>query len=379
MIKYVAYYVPEGMEKENRVSNPAGVNVMDYMKDVYASCDEVEILAPCRTQNKKGRYKKKEFDLNERIKYKAPATYGFRTIFGKVLNNLKAKLWLFNQLVFKTKKTDTVIVYHSPFIMGVVKIAKRLKGFTLIQEIREIYGDIWKSGNRLKKKEFKYFSIADKYIFATAQLDNLINVKKKRSVLAPGIYKNERIIVEKFSDGKIHLVYAGNLNKAKGGAGVAIDIARKLSDKYVMHVLGGGTPQQIAEFQAELSQVNSTCEIVYEGIKRGDDFLMFLQKCHIGLSTQRLDGNFNATSFPSKILTYMANGLVVVSSKIEAVYNSPIGDSIYYYDGADIEKISALIEKIDLDKAKSYANKLDELNAQLKSDFSMLIINEGEI
>ena len=41
MIKYVAYYVPEGMEKENRVSNPAGVNVMDYMKDAYTCGFEI--------------------------------------------------------------------------------------------------------------------------------------------------------------------------------------------------------------------------------------------------------------------------------------------------------------------------------------------------
>ena len=50
--------------------------------------------------------------------------------------------------------------------------------------------------------------------------------------------------------------------------------------------------------------------------------LKFIQKCQIGLCTQNIDAAFNTTSFPSKILSYMSNGLEVVGVNIAAIKNS---------------------------------------------------------
>ncbi len=55
------------------------------------------------------------------------------------------------------------------------------------------------------------------------------------------------------------------------------------------------------------------CKITYDGAFYVKKYYEFLQKCHIGLSTQNPYEPFNNSSFPSKVLVYMANGLRVVS------------------------------------------------------------------
>ena len=70
--------------------------------------------------------------------------------------------------------------------------------------------------------------------------------------------------------------------------------------------------------------------------------------CDIGLSTQILDGKYNETSFPSKILSYMANGLRVVSVRIKAIEMSAIGNQVYYYDEQNPKSIANAIMTIDI-------------------------------
>lgn len=65
--------------------------------------------------------------------------------------------------------------------------------------------------------------------------------------------------------------------------------------------------------------------------KAGYNYIRLIQSCHIGLSTQESSAAFNATSFPSKNLLYMANGLAVVSIDIPVIRAASIGNNLNYY------------------------------------------------
>lgn len=65
------------------------------------------------------------------------------------------------------------------------------------------------------------------------------------------------------------------------------------------------------------------------------------------MSTQNPNAKFNDTSFPSKILSYMANGLRVVSIRIPAIEKSAVGKFMYYYDEQTPENIAKAIKSID--------------------------------
>ena len=339
----------------------------------------MDILSPARSNHEKGRFPKKDIRLNEKVILKLPRSWGTKSRIGKFFVNLYTQLWLFNQLVFKTKKSDKVIVYHSRYVMSVVKMAKAIKRFDLTLEIRELYGDIIQDNDKTKRKELNFFEVADKYVFATNELNEICNPKGKPYILAPGVYKFSDKLSEKFDDGKIHLVYAGNLTKEKGGAYITLNLAEKLSDKYVVHVLGGATKVQLTDFLNTLnSRETLKGKVIYEGAKNGKDFLAFLQKCDVGLSTQKMTGEFNGTSFPSKILTYLTNGLTVFSSRIPVVENSPIGKYVVYYDKENYDEMVKIIENIELKSFEYYKKELDDLQNKLIEDFAKLIEMQGE-
>ncbi|MDD7343989.1 MAG: hypothetical protein PUG69_00680 [Ruminococcus sp.] len=258
---------------------------------------------------------------------------------------LKTKLFLY--MIKNTNKDSTVMVYHSLGYMSLVKRLKKLKGFKLIIEAEEIYGDV--IGNeKTSQKEYEFFKIADGFIFPTELLSEKVNTEKKPEVIIYGTYHIEKEMPKLFSDGKIHCVYAGTLDPRKGGA-AAVEAALFLNGDYHIHILGFGNEKEKAEMLNIIDDISKKTEakITYDGLLSGDEFTSFIQSCDIGFSTQSPDAAFNSTSFPSKILTYMVNGLRVVSIRIPAIEKSAVGKFMYYYDEQTPENIAKAIKSID--------------------------------
>lgn len=239
---------------------------------------------------------------------------------------LKTKLFLY--MIKNTNKDSTVMVYHSLGYMSLVKRLKKLKGFKLIIEAEEIYGDV--IGNeKTSQKEYEFFKIADGFIFPTELLSEKVNTEKKPEVIIYGTYHIEKELPKLFSDGKIHCVYAGTLDPRKGGA-AAVEAALFLNGDYHIHILGFGNEKEKAEMLNTIDSISkkSKAKITYDGLLSGEEYIKFIQSCDIGLSTQNPNGKYNDTSFPSKILSYMANGLRVVSIRIPAIEKSAVGKFI---------------------------------------------------
>jgi glycosyltransferase involved in cell wall biosynthesis len=178
-----------------------------------------------------------------------------------------------------------------------------------------------------------------------------------------------------FSDDKIHVVYAGTLDPIKGGAFTAIEAARFLDEKYVLEILGAGSKEDILAVEEAIKKVSETtnCQVQYVGCKYGEDFNSYLQACHIGLSTQQAEAKFNATSFPSKVLTYMANGLQVVSVRIPAVETSLVGEFLYYYDRQDAKVIADVIRSVSLNDGYDSRELLNQLDEKFLKDLKTLL------
>ena len=244
----------------------------------------------------------------------------------------------------------------------------------MIIEVEELYSDV-KEDINLRKKEIAYFQIADKYIVITELLNREINIKNKSRIISHGTYRTVPKYSDKFNDGKIHVVYAGSFNPVKGGACSAIDAAEFLAENYILHILGKGTESDTKTVIQRIKHVSQTskCKIVFDGYKTGQEFDAFIQSCHIGLSTQQPDGKYNASSFPSKVLMYMSNGVPVVSIRIPAVESSNVGEYIYYYDVPTPEKIAEAIKSVPIDNCLSAREKLNELDEAFRLDLSNLL------
>ena len=283
-----------------------------------------------------------EHNGNNTIRYFA--SLGKTKSMLRVLNRLFMDAQFFLWCLFHVKKGEQIIVYHSLGYSTFFINLCRLKKVRIIGEIEEIYQDVHKQRKSLARNEYRFIDVCDKYIFPTSLLNDKVNKNGKPYIVVHGVYSVENLIEGKNEDGKIHIVYGGTLDPNKGGAAAAVAAAEFLSENYHVHICGFGDPSEIKTIIKEVS-LRAKANVTFEGELKGNAYKHFIQRCHIGLSTQNPNAAFNATSFPSKILVYLSNGLKVVSIRILAIEQSAVASSIFFYDIQEPKAIAEAIEK----------------------------------
>lgn len=346
-IFYMAYYnSTNSSEKRNAVLS--SVNKMNYICEALENNGyNTEIVSASGATEKKF-CKSKKVKLTDKTTLKLFSSLPRLNRIVSAIDRVILKTKLFLYMIKNTNKDSIVMVYHSLGYMSLVKRLKKLKGFKLIIEAEEIYGDVI-GDEKTSQKEYDFFKIADAFIFPTELLSEKVNTEKKPEVIIYGTYHIEKELPKIFSDDKIHCVYAGTFDPRKGGAIASAESALFLNENYHIHILGFGNEKEKAEMLNTIDSISkkSKAKITYDGLLSGEEYIKFIQSCDIGLSTQNPNAKFNDTSFPSKILSYMANGLRVVSARIPVVEESGIGKCVYYYDEQTPENIAKAIKSID--------------------------------
>ncbi|MBQ5329790.1 MAG: hypothetical protein J6F31_00925 [Oscillospiraceae bacterium] len=372
------YYITFGTHPElydyNLQYSPAANQKSDYIIDLLDRMNKpYHVISLSRTGNKEHIwYPQKSINCGKNGTYTVWGMIGkpFKMMGGiqRIIRNIQLLSFLMS-----CKKEDTIIVYHSLLISKTVSKAKKIIGFKLVMELEEIYQDVVDCSKRDAKAELDVINIADKYILSTSMLEKKINPEKKRIVIN-GTYRVQPKLEEPFSEDKIHCVYAGTFDPTKGGL-AAVDAAEFLSSDFHMHLLGFGSQKQVDELKSRMAEVQkkTECTISFDGLKSGEEYIRYLQKCHIGLCTQIPDAQYTETSFPSKVLVYLANGLRVLSIRIPTITQSHIGDLLYYYDNQSPIEIAKEIEKIDCSKPYDSRSRLKELDKRTADGFMRMI------
>lgn len=367
------YYLIHFDNKTNRNVTPSAITKGKYVASALASCSsEVEIVSLA--------YPTK--DSQDEVYYQVSENVICHLFKGKYSNNriiryLNHKLYdkkIRKYLKQNVKKDDIVVVYHSLANMKLVKYIKKNITDKIVYEVEEIYGDVI-NDEKAKIKELKTFKNASSYIFSNDYLNSIINTKRLPYVTCYGTYEIPTLYKEAFNDNLIHCLYAGTLDCQKQGA--AINTARYLPNNYIIHILGFGTSQDLSYTKNLIDEINKqygVTKVIYEGVKLNEEYLKFIQKCQIGLSTQNMDASFNDTSFPSKILSYMSNGIEVVSANIGVVKNSKISQYIHFYEVQDEKEIANVILNINLNAKSNNVDVVKELDKEFKEDLKAMLV-----
>lgn len=368
------YYLIHFDNKTNRNVTPSAITKGKYVASALASCSsEVEIVSLA--------YPTK--DSQDEVYYQVSENVICHLFKGKYSNNriiryLNHKLYdkkIRKYLKQNVKKDDIVVVYHSLANMKLVKYIKKNITDKIVYEVEEIYGDVI-NDEKAKIKELKAFKNASSYIFSNDYLNSIINTKQLPYVTCYGTYEIPTLYKEAFNDNLIHCLYAGTLAQNKGALN-AINVAKYLPNNYLIHILGFGSEKDIADIKNAVNEVNNsygTTKVIYEGLKLNEEYLKFIQKCQIGLCTQNIDAAFNTTSFPSKILSYMSNGLEVVGVNIAAIKNSKVGQYIQFYNVPDEKEIANVILNINLNAKSNNVDVVKELDKEFKEDLKAMLV-----
>lgn len=368
------YYLIHFDNKTNRNITPSAITKGKYVASALASCSsEVEIVSLA--------YPTK--DSQDEVYYQVSENVICHLFKGKYSNNriiryLNHKLYdkkIRKYLKQNVKKDNIIVVYHSLANMKLVKYIKKNITDKIVYEVEEIYGDVI-NDEKAKIKELKTFKNASSYIFSNDYLNSIINTKQLPYVTCYGTYEIPTLYKESFNDNLIHCLYAGTLAQNKGALN-AINVAKYLPNNYLIHILGFGSEKDIADIKNAVNEVNNsygTTKVIYEGLKLNEEYLKFIQKCQIGLCTQNIDAAFNTTSFPSKILSYMSNGLEVVGVNIDAIKNSKVGQYIQFYNVPDEKEIANAILNINLNNKTNNVDVVKELDKEFKEDLKDMLV-----
>ena len=379
-VYYLGFYDIEQNKSENRNCVLSATNKMRYIIDTIETCGHsVEVISASQTLNSVG-YPGKVLEIGKRSRLHLFRTLKWGNKVRRVLSRHDMLHQVYRYLLRTLKKEDTVIAYHSVAYMNLLLKAKKKIGFRLILEVEEIYADV--AGNaKGRVQEEQFFKCADAYIFPTQLLDETINTLKKPSVIIHGTYqveakRGQNIFLETDKmPNTIHCVYAGTFDSKKGGCIAAITTVEYLPSNYHVHILGFGTEkdkQAVKDCIAQTSE-KSVATVTFDGLLSGEEYIRFIQSCEIGLSTQNPDAEFNATSFPSKILSYMANGLRVVSIRIPAIEQSAVGDYLQYYEKQAPEEIAKAILSVDFSDGYDGRKIISNLDSSFRQNLAELL------
>jgi len=365
-IKYIGFFDFQ----DSKVPRNYPLACTNKMESIAEALNEagfsVEIVSTAVGVNNKFFFAKGEvIKKSDKLKAKFFPTCGGKNVVIRAIRRWFTNFWFLKYLLLKVKKNEPIIVYHSTGFRKLILSAKKIKKFKLILELEEVYQDVVDMSETERQTELTTFSMADGFIFPTELLNKKINIENKPYTIILGTYHVEPVIVPKFSDGKIHVVYAGTFDPRKGGAAAAAAAAH-LPDNYIFHICGFGSPHEVDMVKSIVDEVNSKMpdKAVYHGTLTGQTYISLIQSCHIGLSTQNPDAQFNATSFPSKILSYMSNGLDVVTIDIPAVKDSAVGKYLHYYHKQTPEEIAKAIINVKISE-----NDNRSVITQLYKDF----------
>lgn len=372
-IKYICFFDSQTVDNE-RYYVVSATNKIHYIIDVLHDSGIKPHLISCSWSTRKEfGFVKGFFESRRHYDITFFPSWGGKGIIVKAIQKILFKSSLFFYLLKNTRKGEAVMAYHSMAYSRILNFAKKIKKFKLILEVEEIYQDVVKATAIAEQGEYAIIDNADAYIFSTELLKEKLNISNKPDVVIYGTYNVEKLLTDKNGDGKIHVVYAGTFDPRKGGAAAAA-AAAYLPNSYTIHICGFGSETEIANMLSIVEKNNANPEVAqltYNGLLKGEEYLRFLQSCHIGLSTQNPNASFNATSFPSKILSYMSNGLSVVSVRIDAIEQSRVGKAIEYYEVQSPEEIAkAILRSLPTNNNQSL---ISELDTEFRHDIRALI------
>lgn len=374
VVNYVGYYDRPSNKAEGRYFVLAATNKMDYIvAAMNRAGHRVQIVSASTTRHGRS-YPGSVVPLPGGNELRLFRTYAWGGKLRRVWSTLASRLAILHWLLTRVRSGEDVVVYHSLGYAREIALARRLKGFRLVLEVEEIYADV--TGRMVdRRRERRLFRLADAFIFPTERLDRAINWSRRPYCVVHGTYRVEEPHPRVLDCSRIHVVYAGTFDPRKGGGLSAAAAAGFLDERYHVHIIGFGTD---AERQALISQIDSVsrltrCKVSYDGLLSGADYLSFLQSCQIGLSTQRLDADFSSTSFPSKVLSYLANGLKVVSIRLPVLEESAVGDLLTYYEEDSPEAIASAIMRAGTQADPAGPRRLTELDVEFVEGLSEVL------
>ena len=361
-------------EKNEYLCNVASNLKMHYVAGAAKQAGyDVTMVSLCKTSS--GGFRRASVNQSEDISIYHIASTGKGAFLHKLFNLIIFYAQIIVYFLFNVKKDDHVILYHSVRPTHIIsKLLKFKNADNVILEVEEIYANAADGVKDYLDKEIKDIKKYRNYIFVNDFIPATYEIPKDRYIVVYGSYDHKNMSVEKFDSNKIHVLYAGAIEKLNGGAFTAIETARHLPANYVMHILGKGNDADVSDAVEKIKNINEECgceKIVYSGFLSGEALDVYMSKCDIGVATYKIMDKYSNFVFPSKLVSYMCHNLKIVTGRSECYENAAISKEWYFYDDNDFISIADAIVCAASDNGKADSSQIiKKLNEELIYDLN---------
>lgn len=358
----------------NRFYSLAAVNKMNYIirllnENGYA----VDIYSLSNSKESTFKFSSEEkVEIGRNTLFLTP-TFGTSSKIGKAFRIILSYCWLVIKILCNTRTNDYVLIYHT--LEGIVplSIVKRLKKLRYVLEVEEIYSEIPNSNRGNKQKELKFIGNADKYIVVSHLLKDKLPLKDNMVIYGNYKFAND-LNVHITKNDKVNLLFSGSLDSTRG-VFQAIEAMYFLPEEYLLNISGVGNKATVHLVQEKIEELNTFRNKVvckYLGKLDDSDYKLLLNSSDLALNTQ-VEGEYAQFLFPSKLLSYMAYNIPIVSTKGQSIVESPFFKYIYFTDDSSGKSIAEVILSIDLSKSVNYHVILGELHSQAVEELNKIL------
>jgi hypothetical protein len=361
-MKYICEFQIPVENNEGRYYTLSTVDKASYIHDVLVKLGySVEIISP--SWAKKTVKQRKDIIGNNKCLISG-FSLGWNSPITQVISRISVMIWLFFYLIKNCKRGEKVMIFHRVQNIPVFLLAKKIKRFEIILEVEELYSSLIGENNWREKFEKRIIKASKSFIFASEVLEKNCNIEHKPFAIAYGAYHIPPLCAEKRNDGKIHLVYAGLIEKDRVAFN-SIRIAKYLDSNYHVHIIGYGEQRNIDLLKKEIETIqrNTKCTLTYDGLKRGSEYTSFLQSCHIGICPLTSDNRFQLACFPSKITSYLTNGLEVITTENAVLKNSRYKKFLHFAPNEKPESFAKVLKNMqdsNVGSPRTHIMKMDE-------------------
>ena len=347
MIHYIGWYIGNS-EKELYSCNVPALLKMRYIVEKLQYINKPITIFSLAKGTQEGLYRRRKSTEND-VSIVYASGYTSTNRFADRINTIIKKFEFVRYVLFSVKKKDTIVLYHSTDYTHILSVLRKYFRRHVILEVEEVYGYAAQGDDRISlNSEFRSIPLMDEFILINDYLQEEFGLSKEKCVPCYGVVKLPNRRVNRYDDGKIHVVYAGTIEGRKQGAFLAVETSACLPANYITHILGFGKQEYIEALQKRVDEINHEkgAEVVrYHGFMTGDELDNLLFKCHIGISTYVQRDVFANNSLPSKILTYMCHDLAVVRGEASAFKTMDISKFWTLYRNGEPQDVADAIMK----------------------------------
>lgn len=255
--------------------------------------------------------------------------------------------------------------YPSALIVGFIAKYKKIK---ILEDLQDIVTDQnisisdmsildylrQKFGKILMKSMLK---ISDVVIVPTIRFIKFIPKDKKVITISGCFDINDFSTPKELIKGKINILFSGLLNEEQG-INLLFSTLSKLNyipnafEKYKFTLCGYGFDE--IYIKDEIKKLNKL-DVEFLGYIDYGEYEKILLRSHICLALQNPEGIFGLLKTPSKAFEYMANGKMVIVSKVGDFSGLPL-NTVVLLENYNSEELFLIMNSLNFEKVKMYGD-----------------------